>query len=121
MGLAQGFLAGIGFAVAGVASPLFMTPAALWLFQQNQTGWAIFLALWGVGDEAAKNIVQMDAPYEALPTNLAQELDVLIIQRTWLFSDESGMTYAVIFAAKLCSFRGNLQKIARTNKVFLNN
>jgi protein TonB len=43
-------------------------------------------------DEAAKNIVQMGEPYAALPKNLAQELDVLIIQRTWLFADESVMT-----------------------------
>jgi predicted PurR-regulated permease PerM len=65
--LAQGFLAGIGFAIAGVPSalllgvitcflslipigpPLIWIPATLWLFQQGQTGWAIFLALWGVG------------------------------------------------------------------------
>jgi periplasmic protein TonB len=43
-------------------------------------------------DEAAKNIVQMGEPYAALPKNLAQELDVLIIQRTWLFADESVVT-----------------------------
>jgi predicted PurR-regulated permease PerM len=65
--LAQGFLAGIGFAIAGVPSPLLLgiltcffslvpigppliwIPASLWLFQQDQTGWAIFLAVWGVG------------------------------------------------------------------------
>lgn len=43
-------------------------------------------------DEAAKNIVQMGAPYAALPNDLAEELNILIIQRTWKFSDESGMT-----------------------------
>jgi protein TonB len=43
-------------------------------------------------DEAAKNIVQMSAPFAPLPKNLADELAVLIIQRTWQFSDESGMT-----------------------------
>ncbi len=65
--VAQGFLAGIGFWLAGVPSPLLLgvltcflslvpvgppliwIPAALWLFQQEQTGWAIFLAVWGVG------------------------------------------------------------------------
>lgn len=65
--LAQGFLAGIGFWAAGVPSPLLLgvltcffslvpvgppliwIPATLWLFQQDQTGWAIFLAIWGVG------------------------------------------------------------------------
>jgi predicted PurR-regulated permease PerM len=64
--LAQGFLAGIGLAIAGVPSPLLLgvltcflslipigpplvwIPAALWLVQQEQTGWAIFLAVWGV-------------------------------------------------------------------------
>ncbi len=65
--LAQGFLAGIGFAIAGVPSPLLLgvlscflslipmgtplvwIPASLWLLQQKQLGWAIFMALWGVG------------------------------------------------------------------------
>jgi predicted PurR-regulated permease PerM len=65
--VAQGFLAGLGFWVTGVPSPLLLgvltcffslvpigppliwIPATVWLFQQNQTGWAIFLALWGIG------------------------------------------------------------------------
>lgn len=64
--LAQGFLAGVSFWLSGVPSPLLLgmltcflslipigppliwIPAALWLFQQGQTGWAIFLAIWGV-------------------------------------------------------------------------
>jgi predicted PurR-regulated permease PerM len=64
--LAQGMLAGVGFWVAGVPGALllgFLTlflailpggpallwlPASLWLYQQGATGWAIFLALWGV-------------------------------------------------------------------------
>lgn len=63
--LAQGFLAGMGFFIAGVPGalllgiltcflsltpigpPLIWVPATLWLFQNGQTGWAIFLALWG--------------------------------------------------------------------------
>ena len=63
--LAQGVLAGIGFAVAGVPGamllglatfflsvvpvgpPLIWVGAALWLFQQGDIGWAIFVALWG--------------------------------------------------------------------------
>lgn len=63
--LAQGVLAGIGFAIAGVPGalllglatfflsvipvgpPLVWVGAALWLFQQGDTGWAIFIALWG--------------------------------------------------------------------------
>jgi len=64
--LAQGFLAGIGFLIAGVAGalllgiltvivslipmgpPLIWAPAAFWLFHKGETGSAIFLALWGL-------------------------------------------------------------------------
>lgn len=63
--LAQGVLAGIGFAIAGVPGALllglatfFLSPvpigapliwggAAFWLYQQGDTGWAIFIVLWG--------------------------------------------------------------------------
>jgi predicted PurR-regulated permease PerM len=62
---AQGMLAGIGFWVAGVPGalllgfltfvlslvpmgpPIVWVPAALWLFYTGDTGWAIFMALWG--------------------------------------------------------------------------
>ncbi len=43
-------------------------------------------------DEAAKNIVQMSMPFAPLPKELEDELDVLVIRRTWQFSDESGMS-----------------------------
>lgn len=64
-GLAQGVLATIGFAVAGVPGavllgvatfflsvvpvgpPLVWGGAAIWLFQQGQPGWAAFVAAWG--------------------------------------------------------------------------
>lgn len=64
-GLAQGVLAAIGFAIAGVPGavllggatfflsvvpvgpPLVWGGAAIWLFQQGQPGWAIFVAAWG--------------------------------------------------------------------------
>jgi predicted PurR-regulated permease PerM len=64
--LAQGILAGVGFLVAGVPGAfllgfltLFLSilpggpallwlPASLWLYKQGATGWAIFLALWGL-------------------------------------------------------------------------
>lgn len=64
-GLAQGVLAAIGFAIAGVPGavllglatfllsvvpvgpPLVWGGAAIWLFNQGQPGWAIFVALWG--------------------------------------------------------------------------
>lgn len=63
--LAQAVLAAIGFAIAGVPGavllggatfflslvpvgpPLVWGGAALWLFQQGQTGWALFVAAWG--------------------------------------------------------------------------
>jgi protein TonB len=43
-------------------------------------------------DDAAKRIVRLSAPFAALPTDILQELDVLVITRVWKFSDESGMT-----------------------------
>lgn len=64
-GLAQGVLASIGFAIAGVPAaellgvatfllsvvpvgpPLVWGGAAIWLFQQGQPGWAAFIAAWG--------------------------------------------------------------------------
>ncbi|MDE2598150.1 MAG: AI-2E family transporter [Rhodocyclaceae bacterium] len=64
--LAQGVLAAIGFAIAGVPAAMllglataFLSPlpvgppliwggAAFWLFEQDQTGWAIFVVLWGL-------------------------------------------------------------------------
>ena len=63
--LAQGTLAGVGFLIAGIpgatllglvtfflsifpfGAPLVWLPAAIWLYVQDQTGWAIFLAVWG--------------------------------------------------------------------------
>jgi predicted PurR-regulated permease PerM len=63
--LAQGFVATIGFAIAGVPTalllgvitslislipvgpPLIWGGAAIWLFYQGDTGWGIFMLLWG--------------------------------------------------------------------------
>lgn len=63
--LAQGLLAAIGFAIAGVPGasllglatfflsivpfgpPLLWIPAAIWLFYHGAVGWAVFLVLWG--------------------------------------------------------------------------
>ncbi len=63
--LAQGFLAALGFLIAGVPGavllgaltfglsvvpvgpPLVWGGAAIWLFQQNQPWWAVFVAAWG--------------------------------------------------------------------------
>jgi len=65
----QGVVAAIGYAIAGIPAPTllgFLTfvfsisqvlsplivvlwgGAAYWLFEQGQTGWAIFMAIWGV-------------------------------------------------------------------------
>jgi len=64
--LAQGVVAGIGFLIAGVPGaallalatfflsvvpigpPLIWIPAAIWLYVQGSTGWAIFMFLWGL-------------------------------------------------------------------------
>lgn len=64
-GLAQGVLAAIGFVIAGVPGavllgvatfflsvvpvgpPLIWGGAAIWLFQHDQPGWAVFVAAWG--------------------------------------------------------------------------
>lgn len=63
--IAQGIVAGIGFLVAGVPAaallsaatfvvslvpmgpPLIWGGAALWLFEHGQTGWAVFMVLYG--------------------------------------------------------------------------
>ncbi len=63
--VAQGILTGIGLGIAGVphavllgviagvisimpvGAPLVWIPATLWLFTQGQTGWAIFMGLFG--------------------------------------------------------------------------
>ncbi len=64
---AQGLVAVIGFTIAGVPAvvllgmatallsavpvgpPLVWGGAAIWLFRQGETGWGIFMLLWGVG------------------------------------------------------------------------
>jgi len=65
--LVQGILLGIGFAIAGLPSPLVFgvlgamfalvpvvgtaiiwIPAALWLFAQGESGYAVFMLAWGV-------------------------------------------------------------------------
>jgi predicted PurR-regulated permease PerM len=64
--LAQALVAGFGFWVAGVPGvvllavltfffavvpfgpPLIWLPASLWLFAQDQSGWGLFMLIWGV-------------------------------------------------------------------------
>ncbi len=43
-------------------------------------------------DLAAKRIIRLSAPFAALPEEILQELDVLVITRVWRFSDETGIT-----------------------------
>ena len=63
--VAQGVLTGIGFSIAGVPEPILLAvvtgvisifpvgaplvwiPATLWLFTQGETGWGIFMGLYG--------------------------------------------------------------------------
>ncbi len=42
-------------------------------------------------DDAAKRIVKLSAPFAALPKELLNELDILVITRRWSFSDEKGV------------------------------
>ncbi|MEN9897027.1 MAG: hypothetical protein RLZZ66_676 [Pseudomonadota bacterium] len=44
-------------------------------------------------DEEAKNIVRLSAPFDALPTELLKELDVLLITRVFRFTDQSGVIH----------------------------
>ncbi len=39
-------------------------------------------------DADAKRIVKMSAPFSALPKKLLEELDILLISRTWFFTDK---------------------------------
>jgi predicted PurR-regulated permease PerM len=75
--LAQGLVATIGFLIAGVPWPLLLGAltflfslvpvgpplvwgaAAIWLFNQDEIGWAIFMALWGFfGISGIDNVVK---------------------------------------------------------------
>lgn len=65
-GIAQGLVAGIGFAIAGVPAPVLLgaitavvsilpsgtvpmwVGASLWLLIDGEPGWALFMALWGL-------------------------------------------------------------------------
>lgn len=74
--LVQAVMAGTGFVIAGVPGagllalltfflsvvpvgpPLIWVPAALWLFHQGSTGWAIFMLVWGIGVSSIDNVVK---------------------------------------------------------------
>jgi predicted PurR-regulated permease PerM len=89
----QAVLAGIGFFIAGVpgapllslltfvlcivpavGAPLVWIPAALWLWHQGSTGWAVFMVIWGIIVSSADNFV-----------------------KPWLISHGSKMPFILIF------------------------
>jgi predicted PurR-regulated permease PerM len=90
--LVQAVMAGIGYLIAGVPGagmlalltfflsvvpigpPLIWVPAALWLFHEGSTGWAVFMLLWGVGVSSVDNVV-----------------------KPWLISQGSDMPFLLIF------------------------
>ncbi len=91
--IVQALVAGVGFWIAGVPGvvllsvltfffavvpfgpPLIWLPASLWLFAQNQTGYGIFMLLWGLlGISSVDNIL-----------------------RPYLISQGSKMPFALIF------------------------
>ena len=75
--LLQGFVLGVGFAIAGLASPvvfgvaatllamlpiggsvLVWVPATLWLFFDGHWGYGIFMAIWGLMISSVDNILK---------------------------------------------------------------
>jgi predicted PurR-regulated permease PerM len=91
--LVQAVVAGIGFLIAGVpgaallalltffssivpvvGTALTWLPAALWLFHQGSTGWAVFMLIWGFGVANIDNIV-----------------------KPWLISQGSNLPFILIF------------------------
>ena len=94
--LVQAVIAGIGYLIAGVPGagmlalltfflsvvpigpPLIWVPAALWLFHEGSTGWAVFMLLWGVGVSSVDNVV-----------------------KPWLISQGSDMPFLLIFLGVL--------------------
>jgi predicted PurR-regulated permease PerM len=90
--LVQAVLAGIGFLIAGVPGavllgvltffmsivpmgpPLVWIPATIWLYQHDQSGWAVFMAIWGLGVSSVDNFV-----------------------KPWLISQGSALPFILIF------------------------
>jgi predicted PurR-regulated permease PerM len=91
--LVQALAVAIGFLIAGVpgvallalltffasivpvvGTALTWVPAAVWLFHQGATGWAIFMLVWGIGVASIDNVV-----------------------KPWLISQGSDMPFILIF------------------------
>ncbi len=88
----QAVMAGIGFAIVGVPGaallalltfflsaipagpPLIWVPAAIWIFHRGETGWGVFMLIWGMGVSSVDNLV-----------------------RPWLISQGSTMPFILIF------------------------
>lgn len=74
--VAQGVMSAIGLLIAGVPGaillglltfflsivpmgpPLVWVPASVWLYQTGQTGWALFMLIWGVGVSSIDNFLK---------------------------------------------------------------
>lgn len=74
--LVQAVIAGVGFWIAGVPGaavlalmtffasavpvgpPMIWIPAALWLFHRGETGWGIFMIIWGMGVSSIDNVIK---------------------------------------------------------------
>jgi predicted PurR-regulated permease PerM len=94
--LIQAVMAGLGFAVAGVPGaallglltfflsvlpmgpPLVWIPAAIWLFHTGETGWGVFMVVWGILVSSIDNVV-----------------------KPWLISQGSDMPFLLIFLGVL--------------------
>jgi predicted PurR-regulated permease PerM len=90
--LVQGAIAAVGFLIAGVPGatllglltfllsvvpmgpPLVWFPAVIWLYQQDSTGWAIFMLVWGLIVSSVDNLV-----------------------KPWLISQGSNLPFILIF------------------------
>ncbi len=91
--LIQAVLAGIGFLIAGIPGAMLLAlltffssivpvlgtlltwgPAAIWLFHQGETGWGVFMLVWGLGVANVDNVV-----------------------KPWLISQGSNMPFLLIF------------------------
>jgi predicted PurR-regulated permease PerM len=90
--LVQGGMAAVGFLIAGVPGatllglltfflsvvpmgpPLVWIPAVIWLYQQDSTGWAIFMLVWGLIVSSVDNLV-----------------------KPWLISQGSNLPFILIF------------------------
>ena len=74
--VAQGVVAAIGFLIAGVPGaialglltffmsivpmgpPLVWVPASVWLYQSGESGWAVFMLIWGFGVSSIDNFLK---------------------------------------------------------------